>query len=460
MKQRYAPELFHKISLEKISEAELDILKESLVQPFKIVNSSLIRARVFETEKSGYLFLDVHHMVFDGTSSKVFFANVLRAYAGQNMEPDYYYYILSVREKIAASDYYLESKNYFETKYEGEDWCKHPSTDRKTRENKDDELYVMLPVTMEQLETIEGKYGVSHNAFFITAALLTTAIYEKKPNILISWIYNGRNNVDEMSSVGLLFRNLPVGIRLSKEMNLKELYSQVTEQIKGGITHRTKIQAKTMLGVCYNGSSEMVSNLAAGVTALLMNRLAYRFYQEVGVSVVSVFLYVQFIIMAVFMGMTTSVEPLFSYHYGSGNIHMRKKLFRLTMFWTGAFSLLLTVLLWLLNHSIVGIFFQPAGDSAPFFQLACRCLYFSVPACLFVGFNIFASGLFTAFSNGTVSASLSGIRTFLILSVCMLLLSRFFGADGLWAAWAVSEAISLLIGILAMWKFRKKYQYI
>lgn len=224
--------------------------------------------------------------------------------------------------------------------------------------------------------------------------------------------------------------------------------------------HLMKIQAKTMLGVCYNGSSEMVSNLAAGVTALLMNRLAYRFYQEVGVSVVSVFLYVQFIIMAVFMGMTTSVEPLFSYHYGSGNIPMRKKLFRLTMFWTGAFSLLLTVLLWLFNHPIVEIFFQPTGDSAPFFQLACRCLYFSVPACLFVGFNIFASGLFTAFSNGTVSAALSGIRTFLILSVCMLLLSGFFGADGLWAAWAVSEVISLLVNILVIWLFRKKYQYI
>lgn len=237
MKQTYAPELFHRVSLEKLSEAELDSIKGSLVRPFKIVDSCLIRVRAFETEEAGYLFLDVHHTVFDGTSSKLFFADVLRAYADQDMEPDYYYYILSAREQIAASDFYLESKQYFEAQYDGKSWCKHPSTDRQTRENKIDELYVMLPVTVKQLDLMEEKYRVSHNAFFVTAALLTTAIYEKKPDILISWIYNGRNNMEEMSSVGLLFRDLPVGICFRKDMTLKELYTLVTDQTRGGISH-------------------------------------------------------------------------------------------------------------------------------------------------------------------------------------------------------------------------------
>ena len=105
---------------------------------------------------AGYLFLDVHHTVFDGTSSKVFFADVLRAYADQDLEPDYYYYILSAREQLAASDFYLESKQYFEEKYDGKDWCKHPSTDHKTRENKGDELYVLLPVKMDEVRNRES----------------------------------------------------------------------------------------------------------------------------------------------------------------------------------------------------------------------------------------------------------------------------------------------------------------
>ena len=240
------------------------------------------------------------------------------------------------------------------------------------------------------------------------------------------------------------------------------LYALYFYSPKGDSKYRfqiTRIQIKPMLSICYNGSSEMVSTLASGVTALLMNHLAFRFHQEVGVSVVSVFLYVQFIIMSVFMGMTTAIEPLFSYHHGSGNIPMRKKLFRLSAFWTGIFSLLFTVLLWIFCEPIVGIFFQPTGDSEQFFSLAARCLYFSVPACLFVGFNTFASGLFTAFSNGTVSAMLSGVRTFVVLSACLLLLSKIFGADGLWAAWTVTEGVTFAISLLAIWFFRKKYHY-
>ena len=75
--------------------------------------------------------------------------------------------------------------------------------------------------------------------------------------------------------------------------------------------------------ICFNGSSDMVSNLAGGVSVLIMNHLAYRCYREVGVSALSVITYLQFLIEAVFMGFTTAVEPIFSYHYGSGNVEMR-----------------------------------------------------------------------------------------------------------------------------------------
>ena len=45
--------------------------------------------------------------------------------------------------------------------------------------------------------------------------------------------------------------------------------------------------------VCFNGSSDMVSNLAGGVSVLIMNHLAYRCYREIGVSALSVITYAQ-----------------------------------------------------------------------------------------------------------------------------------------------------------------------
>ena len=77
--------------------------------------------------------------------------------------------------------------------------------------------------------------------------------------------------------------------------------------------------------ICFNGSSDMVSNLAEGVIILFMTHLAYRCYGETGVSALAVVTYVQVFVSMVFMGFTSAVEPVFSYHYGSGNIVLRKR---------------------------------------------------------------------------------------------------------------------------------------
>lgn len=219
----------------------------------------------------------------------------------------------------------------------------------------------------------------------------------------------------------------------------------------------TRIEFGKILKLCYNGSSEMVSNLAAGVTALFMNWIAYKLSGDIGVSVVSVYLYVQFIVMAVFMGMTTAVEPLFSYHYGNGNVAMRKKIFKLIMILTTIFTVVVTIFIAVFNKQLAGIFFRPEGESKEFFELTCRSLIFTIPACIFTGYNIFASGMFTAFSNGAISALLSCVRTFVILSACIFGLSAIFGLDGLWISWGVSEALSLILSIVMILVYRKKY---
>ena len=61
--QTYDPSLMSEITVEKISEFDLNILKDNLVQPFKMIDSRLFRCRVFETEKSAYMFFDIHHTV-------------------------------------------------------------------------------------------------------------------------------------------------------------------------------------------------------------------------------------------------------------------------------------------------------------------------------------------------------------------------------------------------------------
>ena len=235
--QKYTPEILRDIQVEKISEFEFDSLKDTLVQPFKIIGGALYRCRVFETEKNGYIFFDVHHTLFDGTSLKVFMGNVAKVYMGMMPDPDYYYYFLKSREDAVKNDFYQECKKYFEEKYDGVDWSNHPQTDHVSRENEMGELFAPIGLEQPQLSAIERRYRITRNEFFITVSLLAIALYNKKDNISVAWVYNGREEVEMMSTVGLLFRELPVAVKLREDMTLRDMFKDVHDQVQNGIEH-------------------------------------------------------------------------------------------------------------------------------------------------------------------------------------------------------------------------------
>lgn len=235
--QRYTPEILKDITVEELSEFEFDCIKDTLVQPFKIIGGSLYRCRVFETEKNGYIFFDVHHTLFDGTSLKLFMGNVGKLYMGMLPDPDYYYLMLQNREDSEKTAFYEESKRYFEETYDGIEWSCYPKADHESRENEMGEIFAPIGIEQPQMKAMEKQYRISRNEFFITVAALAIAVYNNADDIKLSWIYNGREDMLSMSSVGLLFRDLPVGLRFTKGMLLREAFLSVHEQVQKGIEH-------------------------------------------------------------------------------------------------------------------------------------------------------------------------------------------------------------------------------
>ena len=235
--QRYDPSLMPEIRLEKISEFDLNILKDNLVQPFKIIDSRLFRCRLFETEKAAYLFFDVHHTIFDGTSFKVLMNSIVQLYMGMESPKDYYYLMLQKREAISLTPFYEESRKYFEDRYDGDDYTSYPATDHKTRENNFGQLQCEMGVTSDELKTVEKRFKISRNEFFLAVSALAVSYSTGKPNIKLAWIYNGRENLALMNTVGLLFRDLPIAYRFDKKQKLGDIFFDTHEQVQKAIEH-------------------------------------------------------------------------------------------------------------------------------------------------------------------------------------------------------------------------------
>ena len=94
------------------------------------------------------------------------------------------------REDDSKTEFYEESRKYFEDKFEGVEWSSYPVTDHESRENEMGELFAPIGIEQPQMRAMERQYRVSRNEFFITVAALAISIYNKKDDIKLCWIYN------------------------------------------------------------------------------------------------------------------------------------------------------------------------------------------------------------------------------------------------------------------------------
>ena len=74
-----------------------------------------------------------------------------------------------------------------------------------------------------------------------------------------------------------------------------------------------------------------------------------------------------------------------------------------------------------------------------------------------MGFAIFASSLFTAFSDGKTSAIISFSRTFIFVLGAILLLPVIFDEAGVWLAVPIAEFFGLLIALYFLAKKRRQF---
>lgn len=235
--QKYTPELAKKVEVEKISEDELEQIKDELIQPFKIIKACLHRCRVFETEKAIYLFMDMHHTIFDGTSSQVLMKDIEQAYNGKTLKRDSYYKILKEREHLEDTPEYFEAKKYFEDNYFQEGYEVAPTADKQTRETELGAVEDEIEISAEKIDHFKSTINVSRNEFFIGATMLALKKYNKADKIKVTWVYNGRTSMEEASTVGLLLKTLPVKAEIHDDDRVAEIFKDIHEQVVSGIEH-------------------------------------------------------------------------------------------------------------------------------------------------------------------------------------------------------------------------------
>ena len=160
---------------------------------------------------------------------------------------------------------------------------------------------------------------------------------------------------------------------------------------------RPAVDFRALGTACVNGSSELMTEVAASVVSMLYNYQLMMLAGADGVAAYGVIMYVNFIFTAVFFGFSMGTGPVVSYHYGAQNRTELKGLFRKSFILVGTTGAAMFAASQLLAAPLVSVFvgYDP--------ELAAMTLHgFRIYAVAFLvcGFNIYGSAFFTALNNG------------------------------------------------------------
>lgn len=207
---------------------------------------------------------------------------------------------------------------------------------------------------------------------------------------------------------------------------------------------------------CSNGLSEMVGQLAAAGTTFLFNRAMMDLLGEDGVAAITIIIYAQFLLNTLYIGYSMGIAPIIGFNYGRGNGGRQKRVFSISMGFIAAASVLAFAVSMLGGPRIVRLF---ADEASEVYRIAADGFRIFSYSFLFCGLNTFASAMFTALSNGKISAVLSFLRTFGLTAAGILLLPRVWGIAGVWLAVPAAEGILFVVSTACLARYRKRYSY-
>ena len=205
-----------------------------------------------------------------------------------------------------------------------------------------------------------------------------------------------------------------------------------------------------------NGCSEMATALVTGIITMMFNRTMLHYVGEDGVAAVTIIMYVLMFASSLYTGYSYGVAPMLSFYYGEQNHEKLKKLAALSMKVIAVLSAATAAASFLLTRPLVSVFARPDN---PVYDLAVTGNRICTAALFFIGFNIFASGMFTALSNGIVSAVLAFSRSFVFMLITMIVLPLIIGVNGIWLATPAAELMALVLSVFMFLKYRKRYGY-
>lgn len=214
---------FDEACVEVRRAAVIEDVKDSLITPFKIMGGRLFRTSIIETEDARkFLFLEMHHLVSDGTSMGIFLNDISRAYEGESLQTEQYSgYEAVLSEKHARTAKRLEDmKGYYAKLLEEAETQSLPlgdiadGTSLCVSDHASKAAGLMetdgVNASVSEIRKFCTENGLTLNAYFSAAFGHLLNAYLNTESVVFAGIYNGRSDSRLAQTVAMLVKTIPI----------------------------------------------------------------------------------------------------------------------------------------------------------------------------------------------------------------------------------------------------------
>ena len=226
-------------AVERMDDDAFEAVKRQLIEPFDLHAGPLFRIRIFRTPTNLYLFSDFHHLVYDGTSARVFMGDVDAAYAGRDVAPEAYtgFNVAADEAEQRATQAYDQAKAWHEETFGGLDVDSVPLPDNAGDEVEFATMDVTFDTTTANVGRFCRRFGITENVFAIAAFGKLLGAYANASEALFATIYNGRNDLMCARTVSMMVKTLAVHCCWSPEMRVADYLAAVKSHVMGAMSH-------------------------------------------------------------------------------------------------------------------------------------------------------------------------------------------------------------------------------
>lgn len=201
------------------------------------------------------------------------------------------------------------------------------------------------------------------------------------------------------------------------------------------------------------GMGPFLMNSAACLVTLFINQQLREYSGDLGIGAYGITNRFGFMFIMICMGLNQGMQPIAGYNYGARQYSRVKE-----VFWkTARLAVLVTTICFVIGvffpQLAVGIFTHDPELSA----LASRALRIMMLVFPIVGFQMISTNFFQSLGMVKKSVILSLSRQILFLLPLIYALPKWYGADGVWASFPISDVLATLLSIYMLGRLFRKF---